>query len=266
MRSPSNDGVRGGDEARPGDARRRLLLGGLCALFAAGVPAPDPAAADLLDQGRKLLQPGGAASGKGAGLDGVKIGAGLKEALSLGAERTAARLGRKDGFLGDPLVKIRPPGLFEKAGTALKFAGYGHLIDDLTVSMNRGAEKAAPLAKDIFLNAIGAMTIGDARAILSGPDDAATQYLRKTSADPLHKAMKPIVGRSLSEAGAVKSLDKLTARAKTVPGIGSLGFDMAGWVTDKAMDGLFLYIGKEEAAIRQNPAARTTNLLKQVFG
>jgi hypothetical protein len=248
------------------DFSRRLWIGGATSLMMA-LLLPSAARADLLDQGKKLLQQGGSSStGKAAGLDNVKIGSGLKEALSVGAERTAARLGRKDGFFGDPLVKIKPPGLVEKAGAALKFAGYGNLVDDLTLSMNRGAERAAPLAKDIFLNAIGAMTIGDARTILTGPDDAATQYLRKTSADPLHKAMKPVVGKSLNDVGAVKSLDNLTKRAAGVPGAGSLGFDLPSWVTDKAMDGLFLYLGKEEAAIRQNPAARTTNLLKQVFG
>jgi hypothetical protein len=247
------------------DRQRRVLVqGAALALFAWLLPGA--AAADLLDQGKKLLQQGGTAGGAGKGLNDIQIGKGLKEALAVGAERTVARLGRKDGFFGDPLVKIKPPGLVEKAGTALKFAGYGNLVDDLTLSMNRGAEKAAPLAKDIFLKAIGDMTIGDARSILTGPQDAATQYLRRTSSDPLHTAMKPIVGKSLNDVGAVKSLDNLTSRAAGVPGVGALGFDLPGWVTDKAMDGLFAYIGKEEASIRQNPAARTTSLLKQVFG
>lgn len=246
---------------------RRRLIGGASSFLIALFLAAENAEADLLDQGKKLLQQGGSTgAGKGAGLDNVKIGSGLKEALKVGAEKTSTRLGKKDGFFGDPLIKIKPPGLVEKAGTALKFAGYGSLVDDLTLSMNRGAEKAAPLAKDIFWKSIGDMTIGDARTILTGPDDAATQYLRKSSSDPLTKAMKPVIGKSLNDVGAVKSLDKMVNRAAGLPGVGSLGFDLPEWVTDKAMDGLFLYIGKEEAAIRQNPAARTTSLLKQVFG
>ena len=223
---------------------------------------------NLLDQGKRLMEGGGATSSSkssGSGLSQGQIGDGLREALQVGTDRTVGKVGRADGFLGDQAIRIKPPGVVQKSAPALKLAGYGNLVDDLELKMNRAAEKAAPLAKDIFTDAISKMTIDDARQILNGPQDAATQYLRKTSTDPLYKAMRPIVDNSLTDVGAVKAMDNLVQRGSGLPGAGSLGFDLGDHVTDKAMDGLFHYIAKEEAAIRQNPAARTTDLLKTVF-
>ncbi|WP_119420377.1 DUF4197 domain-containing protein [Desertibaculum subflavum] len=221
----------------------------------------------LLDQGKRLMEGGGAGGAKSSGgsLSQGQIGDGLREALKVGTDRTVGRVGRADGFLADQAIRIKPPGLVQKAAPALKLAGYGNLVDDLELKMNRAAEKAAPLAKDIFADAISKMTIDDARQILDGPQDAATQYLRKTSSDPLYKAMRPIIDDQLTDVGAVKALDNLVQRGSGLPGTGSLGFDLGDHVTDKALDGLFLYIAKEEEAIRRNPAARTTDLLKTVF-
>lgn len=222
---------------------------------------------NLLDQGKRLLEGSGSSSTRSSssGLSQGQIGDGLREALKVGTDRTVGKLGRADGFLGDKAIRIKPPGLVQKAAPALKLAGYGNLVDDLELKMNRAAEQAAPLAKDIFTDAISKMTIDDARQILNGPQDAATQYLRRTSTDPLYQAMRPIIDNSLTDVGAVKALDDLVQRGSGLPGTGSLGFDLGDHVTDKAMDGLFHYIAKEEEAIRQNPAARTTDLLKTVF-
>ncbi len=224
----------------------------------------------LLDQGKRLMEGQGGTAGTsssgGSSLSQGQIGDGLREALKLGAERTVGKVGRTNGFLGDSAIRIHAPGLVQKAEPALKFAGYGNLVDDLETTMNRAAEKAAPMAKDIFADAISKMTIDDARQILNGPKDAATQYLKKTSTDPLYKAMRPIIDGSLTDVGATKALDNLVQRSSGLPSIGSLGFDLGDHVTDKAMDGLFHYIAQEEMAIRQNPAARTTDLLKTVFG
>lgn len=237
----------------------------LSLLLAAGTAL---AQGNLLEQGRRLMEGSGSSSSQssGAGLSQGQIGSGLREALRVGAERTVSKVGRADGFLGDQAIRIKPPGLVQKAAPALKLAGYGNLVDDLELKMNRAAEKAAPLAKDIFADAISKMTIEDARQILNGPQDAATQYLRKTSTDPLYKAMRPIIDDSLTDVGAVKALDNLVQRGSGLPGTSSLGFDLGDHVTDKTLDGLFHYIAKEEEAIRKNPAARTTDLLKTVFG
>lgn len=243
----------------------KLLPIALSLVLAAGAAL---AQGSLLDQGKRMMEGGGAPSSKssgGGGLSQGQIGDGLREALKVGTDRTVGKVGRADGFLGDQVIRIKPPGMVQKAAPALKLAGYGNLVDDLELKMNRAAEKAAPLAKDIFTDAISKMTIDDARQILNGPQDAATQYLRKTSSDPLYKAMRPIVDNSLTDVGAVKAMDNLVQKGSGLPGTGSLGFDLGDHVTDKAMDGLFHYIAREEAAIRQNPAARTTDLLKTVF-
>lgn len=243
---------------------RHLLPITFSLLLAAGAAL---AQGNLLDQGKRLMEGGssGTAKSSGSSLSQGQIGDGLREALKVGADRTVGRVGRADGFLGDQAIRIKPPGLVQKAAPALKLAGYGNLVDDLELKMNRAAEKAAPLAKDIFTDAISKMTIDDARRILDGPQDAATRYLRKTSSDPLYKAMRPIVDDQLTDVGAVKALDNLVQRGAGLPGTGSLGFDLGDHVTDKALDGLFHYIAKEEEAIRRNPAARTTELLKTVF-
>ncbi len=139
------------------------------------------------------------------------------------------------------------------------------MLDDLELRMNRGAETAAPKALNIFTDAISRMSIDDARGILQGPQDAATQYFKRTTSEPLGKAFRPIIDKSLGDAGAVKALNGVKQQAG---GFASMlgGFNMTDFTLDGALAGLFHYLAQEEAAIRTNPAARTTDLLKKVFG
>jgi Protein of unknown function (DUF4197) len=253
------------------DPARRALLAALIAAMPAAA-----AAQSLLDQGRELLKqvPGGpgpsaAPAGRaGSSLSAGEIGAGLKDALKVAARRVVGRVGKTDGYNADPAIRIPLPGPLSSLENPLKAVGAGGMLDDLQVRMNRAAEQAAPKALDIFTDAASKMTINDARGILSGPSDAATQYFRRTSSGALTTAFRPIVDRSLSGAGAVSALNAVQARAAAVPFAGQQlqGFNLTDFTVGKALDGLFHYLGVEEAAIRSDPAARTTDLLKKVFG
>jgi len=138
----------------------------------------------------------------------------------------------------------------------------------LRLKMNRAAEQAAPKALDIFVNAASKMTFDDARVILTGPQDAATQYFKRTTTDSLTRSFRPIVDTTLSGVGAVVALNAVQGRAKGIPFIGQSieGFNLTDFTVGKALDGLFHYLAVEESAIRTNPVARSTNLLKRVFG
>lgn len=225
---------------------------------------PSGFAQDLLGAAKKALgEATKSSSGTKSDKSGLDIAGGLKEALKIGTDRTVSRLGQNGGYLKDQNVKIPLPGSIEKVRTVLSLAGAGPLVDDLETKMNRAAEKAAPQARDIFVDAISGMTIKDAQSILNGPQDAATQFFKRETTSPLKSAMRPIIEDSLQDVGAVKAMGDLGKSAK---GVGSaLGFDLTDYVMGKALDGLFLYIGKEEAAIRQDPAKRSTDLLRQVF-
>ncbi len=195
-----------------------------------------------------------------------KIAAGLKEALNIGTKNVVAKLGKAEGFNLDPKIHIPLPAALQRADAALKMVGMGSLTEDLETRMNRAAEIATPKAQALFVNAIKQMTVSDARTILSSQQDAATQYLKKTMGADLSAEMKPIIASSLQEAGAVKAYDRVAGQYAKMPMVAGLKNNMNDYVTAKAMDGIFYYVAKEEAAIRQNPAKRTTDLLKTVFG
>jgi hypothetical protein len=245
-------------------SRRALLT----ALFAA-LPGAASAQNSLLDQGRNLLQeaPGGA-SGKGAGLSQGEIGSGLKDALKVASQRVVGRVGKPDGYNGDPAIRIPLPSPLQKIEGPLKSMGASGMLDDLQTRMNRAAEQAAPKALNIFTGAVQKMTISDARSILDGPQDAATQYFKRTTTGELTTSFRPIVDRSLSNVGAVGVFKSVQTRAAGIPLAGQevQGFNLTDFTVGKALDGLFHYMAVEEAAIRTNPAARTTDLLKKVFG
>ena len=233
----------------------------------AGAGAPAFAAGDLLNQGRQLLgapaPASPAASSSASSLSDTQVIGGLKDALKVGAERTVKRLGAPGGYLDDTSIHIPLPGSLAKLKGPLTMAGAGNTLGDLENRMNRGAEAAAPKALEILADAVTKMSLSDAKGILNGPQDAATQYFKNSSSDAIAKAFKPIVEQTLAEVGAVKALQTLSYRAAPLGGLG--GFDLTEYATAKAMDGLFHYIAKEEGAIRANPAARSTDLLKQVF-
>jgi len=227
----------------------------------------------LLEQGKGLLggQGGGlpgpadrpsSGGGLGAGLSQGQVGDGLREALRVGARRTVDRVGQRDGYNRDPAIHVPLPGWLGKARSGLALAGQAGLLDDLELRLNWAAEDAAPKAFDIFADAIASMSIDDARGILNGPQDAATQYFRRTTSKPLADAMRPVVQQSLSEVGAVRSFQRLSEAKTGLPlGQAAGDFNLTSYALEQAIKGLFHYIAKEEAAIRSNPAARSTALL-----
>lgn len=217
---------------------------------------------NLLQQGLGLMSSGSSGSGS---LTQGEMGDGLKEALRVGTDTVVSQLGKNDGFNADKAIHIPLPGQLATVQKALKAAGYSSLVDDLELKLNRAAEQATPKAKALFVDAIAAMTIQDAAKIFNGPDDSATQYFRKAMGPGLAKEMKPIVDATLAEAGAVQAYDAMMGQYKTLPFMPDAKADLNDYVVNKGMDGIFHYVAKEEAAIRNNPAKRTTDLLKKVF-
>jgi hypothetical protein len=235
----------------------------------------------ILDQGKDLLRrqtaPDQSGASRGAGLTSQQAEGGLREALRTATQRTVARVGKTDGYLKDPAIRIPLPGFLASAKSTLGKAGAAGPLDDLELRMNRAAEAAAPKAVDIFGNAIASMSVSDAKAIVSGANDAATQYFKRTTTGPLTAAFRPIVERSLADAGATRAYESAMQRVSSASPLGSLGgslggspaagsFNLTDYAVEKSLDGLFHYVAQEEAAIRTNPAARTTDVLKQVFG
>ena len=191
---------------------------------------------------------------------------GLKEALSLGSGRAVEILGALDGYLGNAEVRIAPPKGLKTLEKGLRLIGQDELVDEFVTSMNRAAEAAAPLAKQVFLDAIKEMSFDDAVRIVRGDDHAATEYLDEHSRDRLRELFQPIVAEKLQEVGATAAFDELVEQYLTVPFASKPAVDLEGHVTDKALDGLFVMIAKEEENIRNNVIARSSDLLKEVFG
>jgi len=223
---------------------------------------------DLMKKGQEML--GGSKSGGGTGgvggLSTGEITQGLKEALRVGSGRVVSQVGKTDGYNGDPAIRLPLPGSLKSVQSALRSAGMSGMLDDLELKLNRAAEVAAPKAKSIFIDAIAAMSVDDAKKIYNGPDDAATRYFQGKMTKPLAAEMAPVVNESLSEVGAIKSYDSVMGQYKQIPFVPDAKADLTDYVVEKGMDGIFHYLAKEEAAIRQNPVKRSTEVLKKVFG
>lgn len=200
------------------------------------------------------------------GLSDAKIGEGLKEALKVGTENTVSFTGKTDGFFLNQAIKILMPEKLRTLEKGLRTVGYGPQLDEFVLSMNRAAEKAAPFAKQIFWDAIGEMTFEDVRKIFSGHETAATEYFKGKTSDKLTIVFKPIVDRTMNEVGVTRQYKELVGRYEAIPFVKKETFDIDHYVVTKALDGLFHVLGEEEKKIRTNPAARTTDLLKEVFG
>jgi len=235
------------------------------------------APADALEF-KKLLQgveapklpglPGGSGSAESSGtsLGSAEIGRGLKEALSRGAQRAVESLGRPDGFLGNAKVKIPMPGALSSIESALRAIGQDRYADQFVETLNRAAERAVPEAASIFGDAIRSMSWEDARRILQGPDNAATEYLKKVGSERLLARFRPIVEQATSSVGLTSAYKQLTGKAGFAGRLlGKDSVDLDGYVTGKAVDGLFTVVSEEEARIRRDPTARVTDLLKKVF-
>lgn len=190
----------------------------------------------------------------------------LKQALSKGVQHAVEMLGKNGGYLDDPSVKIPMPRNLAKVESVLRSLGQEKLADEFVATMNHAAEKAVPEAATVFSNSLKQMTLQDVEGILKGPDDAATQYFRKTSSAQLKERFLPIVEAATNQAGVTAAYKRMMAKAGPLAQFMGGAQDIDGYVTDKALDGLFLKIAEEEKAIRTNPVARSTDLLKKVFG
>jgi hypothetical protein len=207
-----------------------------------------------------------------ASLSQDQVVAGLKEALGTGVRQAVSNLGKEDGFLQDVSVKIPLPENFQKIEKGLRAAGQGKLVDDFVSTMNRAAEQAVPEAAAVLAESVKQMSIADAKSVLTGTDEAATQYFRRTSEAMLRERFLPIVKAATAKTGVTSAYKRMTDKAGGAFG-GVLGSFMGGkmpdvdaYVTAKALDGLFLKIAAQEKLIRADPVARTTDILKKVFG
>jgi hypothetical protein len=201
---------------------------------------------------------------------------GLKEALGKGVQHAISKLGQTDGFLKDVNVRIPLPESLQKVESGLRAVGQSQMADDFITTMNRAAEQAVPKAAEILADSVSQMTVADAKSILSSTNTAATDYFRRTSETNLYSAFLPIVKKTTEETGVTAAYKNMVSKMdfgglRELSSLGGLtkakqSLDVDSYVTQKAMDGLFFKIGEEEKRIRENPAARTTDLLQKVFG
>lgn len=247
---------------------KKILIGIIaCTLLGTGI-----AGAGFLDKVKELTgkqdtnTPAGQGSTLGAGLDRDTVAAGLKEALTVGSQNAVSAVSAADGYFKNPAIKIPLPEKVQKVEKPLRKIGMSKQVDEFVVSMNRAAEKAAPVAKDIFVGAVKEMTIVDALNILQGGETSATDYMKSKTYDKLYGAFKPTVTKAVMDVGVTKSYQQLVGKAKKSRLIRDESLDLDYHVTSKALDGLFYMLGQEEKKIRKDPVARVTDLLKQVFG
>ena len=200
------------------------------------------------------------------GLSQDEVGRGLKETLNKGIEKGVDKLSVKDGFFKDDQIKLMLPKEAQKVEAKLRKIGQGAKVDATIESLNRAAEDAAGNAKELFVSAIKNLTLKDAMNILNGADDAATVYLSNSTRAQLMDRFRPIIKASLDKVGATAQWAKLFNAYNKIPFVEKVNPDLVAYTTDKAIEGLFIQVAKQELEIRKNPAARTTALLKKVFG
>lgn len=201
-----------------------------------------------------------------APLTTADVAQGLKEALINGISKGSDRASQTDGYFKNEAIKILFPPDVKKVETRLRQMGMGSEVDKFVMTLNRGAEEAAKEAKPIFIAAIRSMTIEDAWGILKGDQDAATQYLKRTTSAQLKGKFRPVIQASLDKVSATKYYGDLVNTYNKIPLVEKVNPDLNDYATEKAIDGLFVMVANEEREIRSNPVARTTDLLKRVFG
>lgn len=199
-------------------------------------------------------------------LTSAEVAEGLKEALVKGVSLGADLVSQTDGYFGNPEIKIPFPPDVKKVEDRLRQIGLGGEVDKFILTLNRGAEDAAREAKPIFVDAIKSMTIEDAWGILRGDEDAATQYLRRTTGTRLAEKFNPVIKASLDKVNATRYYSDIVTTYNKIPLVEKVNPNLDDYATEKAIDGLFVMIAKEEKRIREDPVARTTELLKKVFG
>lgn len=198
-------------------------------------------------------------------LSSEEVGAGLKEALTVGVSKGSDMVSQLDGFYKNPAIRIPFPPEARKVEDRLRQLGMGGEVDKFVLALNRAAEDAAQEAKPVFISAIKQMTIQDAFSILQGKDDAATQYLSRTTSAQLNEKFKPIVQNSLNKVEATQLYANLINTYNKIPLVQKMNPNLDEYATQKAIDGLFVVVAQEEKNIRQNPGARTSDLLQKVF-
>ena len=239
---------------------RRLVLTGLAASLLTACETLDPA---ILDG---VL--GGTGGATGFGLTQADAALGIRAALDKGVGNAVTTVGVLDGFLGNNLVRIPLPSILQNVQSYLAPIGADGLLVELQQQLNRGAEKAVPVAKDVFLGAISQLTIPDAIAIVRGGETAATTYLQDRTSRQLNALFSPIMEGALNDTGALRLVDQVTSNLQGVPFAPQLGNgrqDLISHGVDYGLRGLFYYVGEEEKAIRANPASRTSEILRRVF-
>ena len=229
------------------------------ALSAATVPPASSGWGDILKDVQKAL-------GCKESISEADIFQGLKEALHIGTDKAIKGVSKINGYYKNSKIRIPLPKAVQKVEKLLRGAGYGAKVDSFELSMNRAAEKAAPKAKTLFWDAIKGMTFSDAKKILKGRDNEATLYFKEKTSDKLQAIFKPIVHDAMHQVGVTRTYQDLDAKVRSIPFAERLNFDLDQYVTEGALDGLFLMLAEEEAKIRRDPAARVTDLLKRVFG
>lgn len=246
---------------------RTYILLSCILIFQMLYAAPAKAGFDWLKAGKDLLNETTQNQDQNiSSLSNSDISAGLKDALKVGTERVVSQLGQDDGFNADTAIHIPLPENLQKVRSVLGTIGMSGMMDDLELKLNRAAEQATPQAKTLFWKSIKEMTINDVKKIYNGPENSATQYFKEKMSLPLADAMKPIVEKSMSDVGAINAYDDAIGQYRSLPLVPDVKADLTSYVVQKGMDGIFYYLGQEEAAIRKNPVKRTTEILQKVFG
>lgn len=237
---------------------RLVVIGVVTAAVVLATARPAFAQIDQILRGLGLSSPPG-------GLTDARVGAALKEALQVSTQNAVQLTGRVDGYFANEAIRILMPERLRSLERGLRTLGYGAQVDELVLGMNRSAERAAPHARQIFVDAIGAMTIDDARRILKGGDTAATDYFKGKTTDRLTAAFGPVVEQAMGEVGVTRQYRDLLGRARSIPFFQADDYDIDRYVVGKSLDGLFHVVAEEERKIRTDPAARVTDLLREVF-
>ena len=240
-----------------------LISKGVFALLITGSIATHAQAqlSNYVNDAQKAVQGGGGKPGTS------EISDGLKEALKIGAKKATEKISAPNGFFGDALIKVLMPPETKKVESTLRNIGAGDQVDKLILSMNRAAEDASTKALDIFVDAIRNMSIQDAVSILNGGNDAATQYLKRTTSPALTRVFMPVIKQSLDKVNATQYWATVFGTYNQLPTtFKKVNPDLPAYVTERALNGVFVYIAQEEAKIRKDPSAQVTDLLKKVFG
>ena len=222
---------------------------------------------DYVNSADNAIKGGKNKNSKSGALSQSDIAAGLKEALRVGAKNATDKVSRVNGFFGNALIKVLMPPEAKKVENTLREIGLGSQVDDAILSMNRAAEDASSKALQIFINAITSMSIQDGLSILNGGNNAATNYLKAKTTSSLTAAFRPVIQQSLDKVNATKYWAIVFNTYNKLPTtFNKVNPDLVGYVTERALNGVFVYIADEETRIRMNPAARVSDLLKKVFG